>query len=73
MVKRNDLKWDFVVPIVTRATYEKNELILWKSSSIQMKILKWHCTQLQLTSIKFRFLNSIKLDLHSIEKKWDAN
>ncbi len=34
MVKRNDLKWEFVVPIVTRATYEKNELILWKSNSI---------------------------------------
>jgi hypothetical protein len=33
MVKRNDLKWEFVVPIVTRATYEKNELILWKSNS----------------------------------------
>jgi hypothetical protein len=27
MVKRNDLKWEFVVPIVTWATYEKNELI----------------------------------------------
>jgi len=23
MVKRNDLKWEFVVPIVTRATYKK--------------------------------------------------
>jgi len=72
-VKRNDLKWEFVVPIVTWATYEKNELILWKSNSIQMKILKWHCTQLELNSITFRFLNSMKLDLHSIEKKWDAN
>jgi len=37
MVKRNDLKWEFVVPIVTWATYEKNELILWKSNSIQIE------------------------------------
>ncbi len=27
MVKRNDLKWEFVVPIVTWATYEKSESI----------------------------------------------